>query len=209
MYALLSPLFTPLSNAAVAQIYPLTAISSQTPRPLPDCIYGVVRSHQRTYNYASVATIVGFLLEIRASTYADLLEKEDSVRAALNFAQGIETVDASDDYDEKVNAYVTRLDVEMSTPIADLLVMEISAHATGQAVCRDFYLNFETEYAVIYLSYNLEALHARRNDCRKQLVGWIETPKHVALSFLEGQALAINCGLFAWVDIFKQSEYTG
>ena len=203
----LKPTFTTV-GAATARLYPLTAQVSATIRPLPDAVYGVVRSEQRTWQGKAVATVIGFALEIRAASYQTLLETEDAVRTALLALNGVEIVGASDDYEEDAQLYLASLDIEMSAEVADVLVMEGAVKALQKPVCQNIYPLVEQEYIVLIIASTQTAVRERRDVIRDALTHWIE-PNRDFMQYAEGQPLAMDCNLFVYVDIYKRTERRG
>jgi hypothetical protein len=205
-YNLLKPLFTP-AGSDTATLYPLTAKQSDGVRPTPDGIYGVVKSEQRTFQGKAVATLIGFSLEIRATSYQALVGQEDAVRAALAATTGVETVNALDDYDDDAALYVSALDVELSAPIADVLVMEGAVKTVGKQVCPDVFPVAEQDYALLFVASGLDVLQTRRDAARTALTGWCESSHTGLMLFIEGQPLPIDCGLYAWLDTYRHTQY--
>lgn len=204
-YNLLKPLFAKPDGETVT-LYPLTAKGSDGIRPTPDGVYGVVRSEQRIWQGKAVATVTAFSLEIRATSYQALVAQEDAVRALLAATPGVETVNALDDYDEEVKLYVSVLEVELSAAVADVLLMEGAIKAVNTPACINVYPIREQDYAVLLAASDLEALHIHRALLRDAMTGWQEQGGNGPLLFTEGQPLPIDCGLFAWLDVYRQRQ---
>lgn len=206
LYNTLQPLFAPLSAEGLYRLYPLTAVTSPEARALPDAVYGVLRSEQRRFAHTAVATVVTFLLEIRAATYASLIAQEDAVRAALNQVLGMETVDASDDYEPETATFLSQLTLEMATAVADVVVLETHWQASGEALlCGDYQPLNRISYTVLSLQTERVALYQLRDAVRTCLSAWQASPAHTALQFVEGEALTVDCSLLAWADTFTHT----
>ena len=208
LYALLQPVFVNADGSS--RVYPLTAVASDGTRPLPDCVYGAVRASQRLYAHAPVATVTGFVLEIRAASYADLLTHEDAVRGVISSTNGFEAVDASEDYDAEVGAYVSQLEVEIATPTADALLLETATKPTGQPLsCGDYYPLQAIEYRILTLHHTHAGLLARRDQLRTVLNGWQAGAAYDPLRHLDGESIALEAGLFGWTDTYTHTFNTG
>lgn len=206
LYDSLKPLFPPLTPGALYRLYPLTAVTSPEARALPDAVYGVLRSEQRRFAHAAVATVVTFLLEIRAASYASLIAQEDAVRAALNQVVGIETVDASDDYEPETATFLSQLTLEMATAVADVLLLETHWQASGETLlCGDYQPLQRVSYTVLSLQTERVALYQLRDRLRHCLSGWQASPAYSPLQFVEGEALTVDCSLVAWADTFTHT----
>lgn len=203
LYETLAPLFAPLSTDGLCRLYPLTAVSSSAARALPDAVYGVLRSEQRSFAHAAVATVVSFLLEIRAASYTSLITQEDAVRAALNAVVGVETVDASDDYESDTATFLSQLTLEMATAMTDVVVLESQWRSTGEALlCGQYRPPQAISYTLLTLQPSHAALLALRDAVRTALMGWQAGSNYTTLQHDGGEPVAVDCSLYAWADTF-------
>ena len=210
LFELLKPVFPPLADGGVYRVYPLTAQQTAAERPLPDCVYGVLRSDQRTFAHAAVATVISFLLEIRAAAYADLIAQEDAVRTLLNREVGVEAVDASDDYEPETATYLSQLNVELSTAVADIVVLEAQWKPIGEALlCGNYRPQQLINYTVLTVQSDHAALLTVRDAVRDALSGWQAGESYTLLQHDGGEAVAVDCSLFAWADTFTHTYNRG
>lgn len=208
LFTLLEPLF---SHNGQNRVYPVTAIQSEGARPLPDCVYRTVGSTARTYRQSIISNVISFIATIRATTYAQVVQKRDALTTLLGTETAIEVVDANDDYDNDGLTYAFNLEIELASALADVQVTELT-HLSQQelVLCNQIKPIISHEYAVILHESTHADLRTLRDAVRALLMGWQpNNPAYSPFNFVSGEPLIADAGLCAWVDVFKTDVNTG
>lgn len=189
-------------------IVPTSPLQSNQDRELPEALYRKSNIGSTQWGGMETAHVSTFEVSVRAETYKELTSLVDQIDAAFQGVDGLDAVDSGDAYDDHRKAYRSDLEIEICTPIADVMVIEFSVETTDEGMWNCPQIRHDYSFAVIIHAKDYDAVEDLRDDIQMHIAAYQPTvPMGTVSKFklASGEILPTAGGLFGWVDTYQLS----
>lgn len=203
-------LVTRLSSVVTGNIYPVT---QRDQRVFPSIVYQLVSSQVGAIDGYRITQSDRYVLQIRASTYDDVVAKLGSVISALGASSyAIEVNDVLFDWDDAQEAYRANVDLEFTYLSATLqtkpaaFVYALDRSADESAVDNAVHQRVTNTYAIVIVT-SAGDMSTLLDAVMTSLLGWQQSAAHDDFQYVGGSNLEGVAGLEVWRETYRDAEY--